>query len=65
MHPTCSKSVPTAFTRNESLRAHLLAAHRLGGAEVEPVADPVVEPVVNPVVEPVVFPMVEIVVSAP
>ena len=52
--PLCT----TAFTRKESLLAHLLAAHRLGGPEVEPAVEPVAEVVVDPVVEPVVEPVV-------
>ena len=48
--PLCT----TTFTRKESLRAHLLAAHRLGGPEVEPAVEPVAEVVIDPVVEPVV-----------
>ena len=52
--PLCT----TTFTRKESLRAHLLAAHRLGGPEVEPAVEPVAEVVVDSVVEPVVEPVV-------
>ena len=53
--PLCT----TTFTRKESLRAHLLAVHRLGGPEVEPAVEPAVEPIAGVVVEPAVEPVVE------
>ena len=48
--PLCT----TTFTRKESLRAHLLAVHRLGGPEVEPAVEPVAGVAVEPAVEPAV-----------